>query len=354
VAALLLAANEALSPLLAAASQGPREAAALRPPRHSDSAARRNALVVAQYNEDVTWALDLVASPQLAGRWELYMHSKLPHLADALEAEVAARGMARSGVVTVVREPENWGDEAAPYLRFLVTRYTSLPPLMFFSHGKPREHTPFIREVLTCANPHFEEYYGAGFIYVETVRRDREISAFEVLRERYEAELEAAAGAQAAHLHSLRPLRYGEGGSGKRAYYSAAQFLVSRVAVRRRPLAVWRALLTTIFGERGPFAGSEFPGENAYSGNARKAGAYWLEQVWHELLGEPLNAPWEVYSDVCGPAVNISVPLDESCCSLNEHARFHAALHDRRKITRGADGDVMSSFPLMEKEAGFI
>jgi hypothetical protein len=192
------------------------------------------------------------------------------------------------------------------------------------------------------------------YYFVETVRRDHEISAFEVLRERYEAELEAAAGAEAARLHSLKPLRYGEGGSGKRTYYAAAQFLVSRVAVQRRPPAVWRALLATIYGERGPFAGSEFPGENAYSGNARKAGAYWLEQVWHELLGEPLIAPWRDYSDVCGSAANISAPLVETCCALEDHARFHAALYDTRKNSLGADGDIMSFFPLMEKAAWLL
>ena len=350
VAALLLAANEVFSSTRVAAAG---EAAALQPPRHSDTGARRNALIVVQFNEDVRWALDLVVSPQLAGSWELIVHCKLPELADALEAEVAARGLARCDFVTIVREPENWGDEAGPYLRFLATRYNTLPPLMFFLHGKPAEHTPFFADVLSCANPRFEKYFGAGFYYVETVRREREISAFEVLRERYEAELEATAGEHVASLNSLKPLRYGEGGSGKRAYYSAAQFLVSRVAIRRRPLAVWRALLTTIYEERGPFATSEFPGENAYTAKPRKAGAFWLEQIWHELLGEPTLAPWRGYADICGAASNTSAPLVEECCSLPEHSRFHAAMNDRRKTTFWPDGDVLSSFPLVEHEAGW-
>ena len=273
---------------------------------------QHNVLVVSQFDEDVTWALELVApNGLLEGRWNLVVYCKQPAEADKLDAAVLERGLVRA--VSIVREPENWGYEAGSYLRFITAHYDSLPPLMFFTHGAPFSHTPYLRDMLACANPDFDKYFGAGKDFWEVHEMVREISAFTALRARYTSELETSAGPFVATQHALAPIV-----GGNIAVYASAQFLVARAAVLRRPLPVWRAIFAAVFGERGPFPRStDYYYDNTVNDYPRKAGAFMLEILWPELLAGRRREEWRTYEETCGEAGDTATPLLASCCGTH-------------------------------------
>lgn len=277
----------------------------------SEKSSLRNVVIIAQYDENLDWALGFMdPSNDISQKWSVIIYSKVSEKADALEVQIIERNLSHS--ITVVREPENWGCEASSYLRFLVDNYNKLPPLMFFVHGSPFSHTPFLREMLTCTNPDFQKYFGAGDWYWHVKDIPIEISAFKSLRERYEFELQRLIN----HTDNFEAHRIEPVFGGNFSLYASAQFLVGRASVRRRPHAVWKALLTSIMDERGPFLQSpEF--YSIVNEKPSKAGAYMLEVLWHELFGDPRNSKWRTLEETCGRESDQTVPFLMSCCELN-------------------------------------
>jgi len=242
--------------------------------------------------------------------WSIIIYCKIPESATTIEEQVLKRNLSHS--ITIEREPENWGCEASAYLRYLVENYEDLPPLMFFVHGEPFSHTPYLRDMLSCANPDFERYFGAGDWYWRLHHIPIEISAYKSLRERYEFELKKfVVHPDTLKAHTIKPFI-----GGNFSLYASAQFLVGKAAVKRRPHAVWKALLTAIMGEREPFLQSPVYFSVANE-KPSKAGAYMLEILWHELFGEPRNSQWRTLEETCGREGDQTVAFLMSCCESN-------------------------------------
>ena len=75
----------------------------------------------------MSWARDLAEGGAAgAAPWDVFIYSKETATAALLEQDVAAQGL--GGAVKVVRVAENWGEEALPYLLFIVEHYEALPP----------------------------------------------------------------------------------------------------------------------------------------------------------------------------------------------------------------------------------
>lgn len=254
-------------------------------------------------------------STDISKVWNAVVYCKVSEKATALEAQISERNLSQS--VSVIREPENWGCEASAYLRYIVDNYDYLPALMFFVHGAPFSHTPYLRDMLACANPDFKHYFGAGDWYWHLKDIPIEINAFKSLRERYEFELRRLLdNSDVFEEHKFKPV-FG----GNFSMYASAQFLVGSASVRRRPHAVWKALLAAIMGERGPFLQSpvyfSIVNEKPF-----KAGAYMLEVLWHELFGDPRNSKWRTLEETCGKEGDQTVAFLSSCCETNKLSTF--------------------------------
>ena len=268
--------------------------------------------VVSHYNEDLTWLFELVEanddeSDSGFRAWSATVYMKQAEAAIALERDVADRGLVLDanapGLVhiSVVREPENWGDEAVPYLRFITTHYEALPPLIAFVHGSPREHSPFLSHMIECMQPQYDGYFSIGNPFL-TNNGPTASHLFDPLATHFNGKL-AALG-----LADLGPAA-----TSNVSYYGAAQFIVSRAAVRRRPLAYWKALLATALEVR------QWKVENLYGERAGKISAYWLEFGWHEHFTKRHGEEWRSYEETCGANDSTTVPLLRACCEDVRH-----------------------------------
>jgi len=271
---------------------------------------KRNALIIAHYDENVEWALSLMeAGNSVSKSWSAIIYCKIPERAANLDEQIQRRNLTAS--VTIIREPENWGCEASAHLRYLVENYEDLPPLMFFVHGEPFSHTPFLQDMLSCANPDFERYFGAGHVYWQVHSINPEITAFKVFNKRYEIEMTSDLKNKELLINNTINTIVGSGIS----LYNSAQFLIGKSAVQRRPREVWKALLTTIMKERGPFQfSSDYFYDKTVNNSPMKSGAFWLEIIWHELFGKPRNAEWLLLEDICGSDGDPETPLLMTCC----------------------------------------
>lgn len=267
----------------------------------------RNACIVAQYDEDVSWAFDLASGDSAGGpAWDVVIYSKVPSIAARLGQEIAAQGL--GSAASVVRLDENWGGEALPYLLYIVDHYEALPPHVLFLHGDPLAHSPYIRDMAACLNPLFVGYFALGGVFLQ----NREIdSVMELFRLRLNEEC-----AKAGIDFSLPKLR-------SVTVYAAAQFIVSRSTIRLKPLAFWRALLRTVLGVR-----EELPSDAALheAGLRRKQSAFWLEILWAGLFLPGFSEEWRSYNQTCGLPASASTPLLAACCESAEHEAYYAML----------------------------
>ena len=102
--------------------------------------------------------------------------------------------------------------------------------------------------------------------------------------------------------------------------FASAQFIVSRGAIRRRPLAFWQALLRTLLGVR-----EELDPDSQMSPR-RKQGAFWLEVMWSGLFRGNFSEAWRGYDKTCGPEGGSAAPLLAVCCESVEHEAYRGML----------------------------
>ena len=314
-------------------------AAPLPPPPASAAAAAAAAsspwrtIVVAHWKEDLQWTLAFAR-----GGWRIVVHSKVPAAASMFLELVAAADLGDdAAAVEVIVEDENWGDEAVPYLRFLAAHSDAPPPLTVFVHGDPFAHSPFLADMLDCANPGFADGYfplSGLFIDVNALSLPpRPDEAPEV------AQLRGAAPPESPPLAPPLPpeerpyvalirerineecAARGVGGFIAPvvgvSFYANAQFAVTAAAMRRRPRAFWEALLNVSLTLRS-FT------EDAAHIAPRKAAAFFFEALWHELFGQPRLLPWREADALCGD--DGAAPLQRACCDAEAHAAFRAML----------------------------
>jgi hypothetical protein len=293
----------------------PQPPAAGEPQGHTS---RRNMIVVSHFDEDLSWLFEFVEAvdDEASGSraWSATVYTRQEGAASALELEVAARGLtheaSRPGLahIRIVREAENWGDEAVPYLRFITSQYDALPPLALFVHGAPHAHSPFLGHMVDCVKPHFDGYYAVGNPFITEIGPLEE--AYGALVAQFNKNL-AAAG-----LASLGPAA-----SRNVSYYAAAQFIVSSSSVRSRPREYWRALLAAAL-ETPALPANMLGGERA-----GKVPAYWLEFGWHAHFTGRYGEKWRTYDETCGSDANAAAPLSQACCEKDAHMELFVMLH---------------------------
>jgi hypothetical protein len=282
---------------------------------------RRNMIVVSHFDEDLSWLFEFVEAvdDKASGSraWSATVYTKQEGAASTLEREVAARGLTQDASqpglahIRIVREAENWGDEAVPYLRFITSQYDALPPLALFVHGAPHVHSPFLRHMVDCVKPIFDGYYAVGNPFVNECRPITGADTlYGLLDAQFNANL-ATAGLSHLRLVALRNV----------SFYAAAQFIVSRGTIQRHPLAYWEAVLATALKAPSP------PAHVLNGERAGKIPAYWLENSWHAHFTGRYGERWRTYNETCGSNANAAAPLSQTCCEKDEHMELFVMLH---------------------------
>lgn len=290
------------------------------PASSSDPApAERNVIVIAHYDEDLTWAFDFASDARDdvatgSRAWNIAVHAKQASRAVSLRQEALARGLApptfRRGhaYVSVFHETADWGYEAVSYLRHIVNNYDSLPPLLLFVHGAPFGHAPDIGHVVECVNPQFSGYYPLGYVYVSNYTTPTDGNPlYRPLLDQFNKNLAASSLPQAPWT-----LQWNSHG-----WYAFAQFLVSRTLIRTRPRSYWVALLDAVLNVRGVWAAEILNGEAE-----GKVSAFWLEFSWQEHMTGVRGEPWWEYNNICGEEKNSAAPLLRQCCEADAHVEF--------------------------------
>ena len=199
---------------------------------------RRKTVVISQWTEDVSFALEL---PE-AG-WDVVVISKDSASAARIAADAASQNLAP--FFEIVALSENWGDEVVPYLTYLASCYDALPPLVVFLQGHPFVHAAYLADTLACINPGFEGFWSINGMHMSNrgalAGPGHEDELWALFRARANAEW-AAAGVN----YSIPLLESVD-------FYASAQFLVSRSAVTRQPRAFWEALLRVALNVRSGF-----------------------------------------------------------------------------------------------------
>ncbi len=290
-----------------------------RAPARPAASGSRGTIVVAQFREDLRWAL-----PFARAGWRVVAQSKDAAAAGAFLAAAAAANLS-DAVEARIDDAENWGDEAVAYLRFLSSLTddggASTPPLAVFLHGEPFAHSPYLDSMLACANADFVGYFGLSGLFIEANAvgpPQPERAYWRLFRERILAECRARGLAPLDMPPLLRV-----------DFAANAQFLVSAAAVRRRPRAFWQALLHVALSVRNFSAASGGPGDVDHQ-PPRKVAAFFFELVWHELFGAPRLLPWPEAGDVCGERGS-AAPLLRECCELPAHAALVDVLRSPRR-----------------------
>ena len=229
------------------------------------SSSRAPHVVISAYDEDLAWVFDFFSVG-----WETTVYHKHPERASAFRAEVKHRGAAGINVLDL----ENWGDEAQPYLRFVVDNFDSLPRAIAFLHGGGNSHTKFILEMLRCLDPEWTRatrttnfgtsgaahgYFSLNNAYIGG--RDMSHPLFLPVTKFINEQLEARNIA----LRIREP--------GQLSFYCCAQFIATPLAFLRLGKPFWEVML----------AASQLHLPN---GGVRKSTAVYFEHIWHELLGQ--------------------------------------------------------------------
>jgi hypothetical protein len=218
-----------------------------------------------------------------------------PTCAALVGAALAEPGGDRELASLSVRcDDENYGDEAVPYLRFLVEHYDdALPELAVFVHGDPFNHSPHLNDMLDCLRDRTQ--WAGGYFSLSKnwfdIKKPEYMDVFEPLRV-------ALNGALAAR--GFGPERHIPAFDAGVTFYCCAQFVVARDAVRRHSRLFYETLLETTLRVRRP---ATAPG--AVQGSVlhdRKWPASFFEHVWHEVFGEPRVMPWLEFADHCADA----------------------------------------------------
>ena len=189
------------------ASSYPPSAAACAAPAFA-SAPR--ALVVAKYREDSSW-VDL-------------FFGDIPHYVYHMAERDGALGM-----------PKNVGNEATAYLRFIVEHYDALPERTAFVQAHRLAHHPHkvdIVPLLLAVNWAWADYVPLNLYMFQHLTRQK--------------------SPEFAALQDLWPVLFSDVGPDPppdMLTWCCAQFIASRAAIRRLPLAHWRRLYDWILSE---------------------------------------------------------------------------------------------------------
>jgi hypothetical protein len=268
-----------------------------------------NVLVIAHYIEDLTWVLNFASKNSL--NWNIIIYSKQPKFAFATLSTLSS-----SSNLVIKAETENWGDEALPYLHYIVSNYEDLPPLLVFVHGEPFAHTPFLLDYVACLNPSFSGYFPLGSLHVEMSSPFGDQWLSPPFDEFFATELIAQ------NLTQFIPLKRPHFSN----FYASAQFVVSRSAIQRRPLKYWKALLTTAENVRNAWPLWSL----AATGREGKASAFWLEFTWHEHFTHQRGEKWiENNIAILGNEGNSSLPILRSCSEQAQHSQFSSMLRSK-------------------------
>jgi len=205
------------------------------------------------------------------------------------------------GAGELVEMPHNLGRECSGYLRFIVDRYESLPPMTAFLQAGAQMHMPFDKgslwpslrplvngtRALSYVGLSKNSFEGRWPAPCET-RRNR--VAFDACHRRYWSEL-AASGPEAGNPP---PTDF--------RFYANGLFAVSARRIRRHPRNLYVRLLARLEG-RAPLlcVNPKDPHQAAYApwaGNGSERSfapaeidCLMLEKLWHVLFGEPSTMP---------------------------------------------------------------
>lgn len=138
----------------------------------------------------------------------------------------------------------NRGSETGPYMQYIVDHYDDFPDVAMFVHAKPADHQPHFLELLDCVSPN-ATYININFNYQGCRRSDHwklpvglwvEQCWRETLKVLWELEND--------------PVEFYKRVPPNKAimvcFVYSHQFILSRTAVHRRPLNVWKKLLSML------------------------------------------------------------------------------------------------------------
>jgi hypothetical protein len=265
---------------------------------------RKRHLVVSRWKENVSWTFRFATgdgSPN--GAWDVSIIGKDPG-SQAVLVRAARTGRLPLSVAT---ERVNTGDEAVPYLRFILAHYDAMPAVTAFLHGCPFNHQPYMLDFLECVR---EDWTGSGYFplnknYFSSWGAKNSFLPFEPMRIALNEKMRAAGVA-----FELAPVV-------KNSFHCCAQFLVSAAAVRARPREFYEVLLdvalTRVLGADGVTPDRKFT-------------AVFFEFVWHSVFGRPLEEPFLEPEDYCGPGLQ---PFSAACCDA--HPLIRKQLSDEEK-----------------------
>lgn len=197
-------------------------------------------LVVAHYNEDLSW-LHSVTHISQNDTFVYQRHSPLKP-----------------------RYLPNKGNECLPYVRHIVDYYDTLPDYMICVHGHPLKHCPNYLTYLNSApifatKADFEAGKPRELVFITDTYRNNSFNRLRNLPKFFEYYEKVLGKPIPAFGTSI---------------WASAQFQVCKELIRRRPLTFWTGLLAELQS-------------NATLGNG-PYGVYvcgWLEQIWHQIFG---------------------------------------------------------------------
>ncbi len=238
------------------------------PPGLLGSSSRAPHVVISAYDEDLEWVFGIAALG-----WDATVYHKHPQRAAALRDHVKRRGAPGIQVV----ELENWGDEALPYLRFIVDNFDALPRATAFLHGNPKAHAPFLIDMLQCLDPEWTRvvrtlnFKGSAHGYFSLNNNfvsGRDVSYPPFLNATVFINNELEARGVAARIREPSP--------GLVSLYCCAQFVATPLAFLRLGKTFWEVMRDAAL-LRLPVGGAH---------EVRKSTAVYFEHIWHELLGQ--------------------------------------------------------------------
>lgn len=238
-----------------------------------------------------------------AGAWDVTVIGKDP----ASQAALVSSARSKRLPLSVVTDRVNTGDEAVPYLRFIIAHYDAMPAVTAFLHGCPFNHQPYIIDFLACVR---EDWTGAGYFplnknYFSSWGAKNSFLPFEPLRLELNEKMRVA-----GVTFEFPPV--------SRNTFHCSQFLVSAAAVRARPRRFYEVLLDVAL--------TRVPGADGVTPD-RKFTAVFFEFTWHTLFGRPLEEPFLEPGDYCGSGG--PQPFSSACCDA--HPLIREQLSDEQK-----------------------